>query len=152
MMAKKRKNGRKIATQKSQKSNVRSFFRLIWAVIRNKEDTKGQFTKITFVLLMSYLLNIAAFSLGFLGLFGLGLIGCKAFRWNWTSVSLWPQYIITIVIALPICALILLFAIVLRGFANEIEREEDKNYIVAIFSGVVSFAALVVALVALFRE
>jgi hypothetical protein len=36
--------------------------------------------------------------------------------------------------------------------AKEIETEKDRNYIISVFSGIVSFAALIVALVALFKE
>ena len=35
--------------------------------------------------------------------------------------------------------------------AKEIETEKDRNYIISVFSGIVSFAALIVALVALFK-
>ena len=35
--------------------------------------------------------------------------------------------------------------------AREIEKEKDRDYVVAVFSGIVSFAALIVALVALFK-
>ena len=34
---------------------------------------------------------------------------------------------------------------------KEIETEKDRNYIISVFSGIVSFAALIVALVALFK-
>ena len=35
---------------------------------------------------------------------------------------------------------------------NKIETEKDRNYIISVFSGIVSFAALIVALVVLFKE
>ena len=38
------------------------------------------------------------------------------------------------------------------NIAKEIETEKDRNYIISVFSGIVSFAALIVALVALFKE
>ena len=34
---------------------------------------------------------------------------------------------------------------------NEIDKEKDRNYIVDVFSAIVSFAALIVALVALLK-
>ena len=44
------------------------------------------------------------------------------------------------------------YCIIMWKAAKEIEREKDKNFIVSVFSGIVSFAALIVALVALFKE
>ena len=43
------------------------------------------------------------------------------------------------------------YAVLLWKAAKEIEIEKDKNYIVSVFSGLVSFAALIIALVALFQ-
>ena len=54
------------------------------------------------------------------------------------------------VIALLIISM-LLFC-VLFNIAKEISKEKDRNYIISVFSGTVSFAALIVALVALFKE
>lgn len=44
------------------------------------------------------------------------------------------------------------YCIIMWRAAKEIEQEKDKHFIVAVFSGIVSFAALIVALVALFKE
>ena len=40
---------------------------------------------------------------------------------------------------------------VLFNIAFELKKEQDRNYIISVFSGIVSFAALIVALVALFK-
>jgi hypothetical protein len=45
----------------------------------------------------------------------------------------------------------LTFALLLRASANEFDKEKDRNYIISVFSGIVSFVALIVALVALFK-
>ena len=57
-------------------------------------------------------------------------------------------YIFNYVIATPTS---LMLALIIRGIANEIGREKDKNYIFTAFSGIVGFVALIVALVALFK-
>ena len=43
------------------------------------------------------------------------------------------------------------YSLVLWRAAKEVNTEKDRNYIIALFSGVVSFAALIVALVALVK-
>ena len=40
---------------------------------------------------------------------------------------------------------------ILFNIAREIKKEKDRNYIISVFSGIVSFAALIVALVALIK-
>ena len=46
---------------------------------------------------------------------------------------------------------LVLYSFLLWKSAKEIETEKDRNYIISVFSGIVSFAALIVALVALFK-
>jgi len=59
--------------------------------------------------------------------------------------------ILTIFEFLSLIVLIGLYSHLLWGAAKEIEKEKDKNFVVSIFSGVVGFVALIVALIALFR-
>ncbi len=47
---------------------------------------------------------------------------------------------------------VVLLIVVLLISAFEIFKEKDKNYIVAIFSGIVSFVALIIAFIALFQD
>ena len=46
---------------------------------------------------------------------------------------------------------LVLYSFLLWKSAKEVETEKDRNYIISVFSGIVSFAALIVALVALFK-
>ena len=58
------------------------------------------------------------------------------------------QYLFSYII---LAVLFPMLSLIMRGIANEIGREKDKNYIIAAFSGIVSFVALIVALIALFK-
>jgi len=44
--------------------------------------------------------------------------------------------------------LLFLVSVMFRGAANDMKKEKDRNYIVDLFAGVVSFVALIVSLVA----
>ena len=44
-----------------------------------------------------------------------------------------------------------MFSLIFRAAANEMAKEKDRDYVVAVFSGIVSFAALIIALVALLK-
>lgn len=46
----------------------------------------------------------------------------------------------------------LLIALFFRASANEIKAEKERNYIIALFSGIVSFVALIIALIAIFND
>ena len=60
---------------------------------------------------------------------------------------------IALIGALSIACVFVIFLLswILWKSAKEIETEKDRNYIISVFSGIVSFAALIVALVALFK-
>ena len=139
-------------SNKPQKQKIKNFFwRNIWAVIANKEDTDGQYTKATLIGLMSGALNTMAIILCLLALSGVCGTIYQAYIADWSTVNLIFSNVIAFVVLLLFCVVALIFALVLRGFANEIGRETDKNYIVSVFSGLTGFVALIVALIALFK-
>ena len=62
-----------------------------------------------------------------------------------TAISLSILIVVVIIISF-------LIALLFRASANEIKAENDRNYIVSMFSGLVSFVALIIALVALLND
>ena len=74
--------------------------------------------------------------------------------WNtfsWSSVTESISSIIVLLFMLIIVVTVALYSILLWKSAKEVEAETDRNYVISMFSGVVSFAALIVALVALLK-
>ena len=69
----------------------------------------------------------------------------------WNNVGNFTTNIISIAIIVVIGVAIGVYSFFLWKSAKEIEAEKDRNYIISVFSGIVSFAALIVALVALFK-
>lgn len=61
------------------------------------------------------------------------------------------ENILVIMVEIFLGTVLFLFSIMLWKSAKEIQFSRDRNYIISVFSGIVSFAALVVALVALFK-
>lgn len=99
-------------------------------------------------------------SLAFRGVAILGWIVAFAMivaTWNifitleWLTLIEVIKNIMIIVVGLALFLMIFLYSLLLWKAAKEIEKEKDRNYIIAVFSGIVSFAALIVALVALFK-
>ena len=73
----------------------------------------------------------------------------KSFVWN--EMNTVVGNVFSIAFAAALFVVLVLYAFLLWKSAKEIETEKDRNYIISVFSGIVSFAALIVALVALFK-
>ena len=70
---------------------------------------------------------------------------------KWDSFDSGLTSVVTLLFILGIMVIIGLYSILLWKSAKEVEAETDRNYVISMFSGVVSFAALIVALVALVK-
>ena len=70
---------------------------------------------------------------------------------SWSTFPAVAENIFQIIYTIAIIVMLILYPLMLWKSAKEIETEKDRNYIVSVFSGIVSFAALIVALVALFK-
>ncbi len=127
------------------------FWRAVWLIIRGKGSENSSFA----TALLSGLLSI-----GFNILFGLSIFVLAAAICATVKLSFgmaWEcAYIFNNVVALAfmalICILLFLISIMFRGAANDIKCEKDRNYVVALFSGIVSFVALIVAIMALLKD
>lgn len=100
-------------------------------------------------------LIIAFYGLSILGWIFVVAISIGVFNvWNtfsWSNATECISSIIILLLMLGIAATVALYSILLWKSAKEVEAETDRNYIISMFSGVVSFAALIVALVALVK-
>lgn len=90
-----------------------------------------------------------------LGYLFCGLLAYSLFKFcrtaMWSGAETIIGNIITIGFIAVICVMVGLFAYRLEGAADEIKKERDKYYIVSIFSGLVGFVALVIAVIALLK-
>ncbi len=137
--------------EETEEQQKESFWKIVYYIIFNKKPMNGTMTAGVFSLMVSSFFNILAL-LG-IGTVLLGIVGIVLFFINaqWTQDRILGNVLGIIAIVFTIC-MIALFSLVLRGSANEMSIEKDRNYIVAVFSGVVSLVALVIALIALFQD
>ena len=114
---------------------------------QSKTFTSGMFSMSVFVILRVIAL------LGWIIAFALLLGSINTFiEMSWNDFSTISRNIFQIIYSITITVLLVLYPLMLWKSAKEIETEKDRNYIISVFSGIVSFAALIVALVALFKE
>lgn len=122
----------------------------VYLLLFNKSETRG-LTNDIFAMLTSLLFK----GIGTLGVVfsPIIIIACLYFAYDldWTFDVVLNNliYLFAYTLIAGFAGLIFMFSVMLIGASREIQKEKDKNYIIAIFSGVVSFAALVVALIAL---
>ena len=114
---------------------------------KSKKFTSGMFSMLVFVILRL----IAC--LGWIIAFALLLGSINTFaEMSWSTFPAVAENIFQIIYTIAIIVMLILYPLMLWKSAKEIETEKDRNYIISVFSGIVSFAALIVALVALFKE
>lgn len=130
-------------------NNKPNFFKSIVLIMNGKKDTKDHMT----IGLMSIplVMLFKSFSiLGFISIFvGIYTIYKQVIVMPWSIGFKILENIIMIGIEVFSLFFLLTFSIIVWGASNEIEKSEDKYFVIAVFSGIVSFVALVVALVAL---
>ena len=113
---------------------------------KSKKFTSGMFSISVFVILRVIAL------LGWIIAFALLIGSINTFiEMSWNDFSTISGNIFQIIYSITITVLLVLYPLMLWKAAKEIETEKDRNYIISVFSGIVSIAALIVALVALFK-
>lgn len=138
-------------TKKKTHFKIGDIVRTIIAIIKGESDTKSQCTVGTF----SFLLFCLFKAIGFVGILG-------SAYWGFADIVAIVSYVVNgyddlrmlcgLVAALLFLGLVFIYSVIIWGAANEIEKENDKNFVLAVFSGVVSFAALIIALIPLLKE
>lgn len=124
--------------------SFKEFLYTIWCIITNKKQTNGTMASGMLGLLTSITFNTLAVFAILISIACIG--GIIYFAINGLLINI-----------IQFCVCILgsvfsaLFALILRASANEISVEKDRNYIVSLFSAIVGFAALVIALVSLLK-
>ena len=112
---------------------------------QSKNITSGMFSMLIFVILR--LVAFAGWLIAFLILLD-SIDICLAMSWiGWGIIG----NIFQIVYKAVIIIMMILYSLLLWRAAKEFETEKDRNYVISVFSGIVSFAALIVALIALFK-
>lgn len=116
---------------------------------KKASETKS-YTANTFAALSGLIFRGAAWiGMIFTWLFGIAGVAYLVML-DWKNVNVFTVVSSAFLIA-TILLLIFCLSILLLKSAKEIEGEKDRQFVVAVFSAIVSFTALVVALLALFK-
>ena len=148
--AQKNEDANNCTCKTKEKKSFKKYIQLIYFIVFNKKQSNGTMTSGLFSLFLSGIFNVLAI-LGIIVSF-FGVISTVSFvagsEWSRGNIANNISVISWLIATTIVTAA---FALVFRASANELSNEQDRNYIISVFSGIVSFAALIVALVALFK-
>ena len=137
--------------RKKEKITLKDIWREIVAILCNKRNADGTMTTSAFAMMNYIVFGVASvLSLAVSGA-SIAVLVVMLADMVWTGWEIWKN-IVTIFILIVMMVIALFFFILFRGVSNEMQQEEDKSFLLSVFSGIVSFAALIVALISLLRE
>ena len=134
-----------------KKSKWKTFWSNIWHITINDTKGKSNFLPSSLTAIIQFLFNVSCIFLLCVSPSILCFGGRRVYDWvNGVQTDIVGN-IIFIIFCIGLFLMFALVGLVFRGIANEIGREKDKQYIISVFSSFTGLAALIVALVALFK-
>ena len=133
--------------QPKKKKNI---VKAILDVIFNKNKADGMFLSETMIMLIQGIFNYLAVLFVILAI-GVTYIGIGMVVLLVQEKTFIKELFIASMACFACTPISFMMAIVMRAIANDVKNEKDKNYLVAILSSIIGIAALIVALIALFK-
>lgn len=135
----------------SPKSKWKTFWYNVFHVVINDNKGKSNFLPSSLIAIIQTLFNAISFLLFCISPSILFFGGRRVYDWIVGAQTDIIGTIIFIIVCVVLFVMFALVALVFRGIANDIGREKDKHYIISVFSGLTGFAALIIAIIALFK-
>lgn len=127
---------------------IKQFFISIWSILAGKKNSEGHLSIGLLAVPLAVFLKMAA-SIGIIVSVYLIFQSLFLNHLAWTNLSVVVNSVLSIIITIAFVAAILLYSILMWGAADEIERSDEKDFIFAMFSSIVAFAALITSIIAL---
>ena len=122
--------------------------KVIWWILRNKKNTHERMTMAFMAIPIMFLFKIISI-VGFISVVGLiwsGISQGISMQWDVNSII---DNVLSL--SLLVWGIIMVFfcSLIMWGVASEIEKTEDKHFLAAVFSGIISLAALIISIIAI---
>lgn len=127
------------------------FWKAVWLIIRGKGSSDSRFATALLAGMLAMCFNALSWLGAFIFVIAISITIQQGVSMNWNCVHIFGN-VVALAFETLICMLLFLIAIIFRGAANDIKQEKDRDYVVALFSGIVSFVALIVSYIALIKE
>lgn len=140
----------KAQDERPDKKTKTRFFPAIWKIIKGEKSEDGRFLSAPFAIIINALFRTIAI-FGILGITLLIIATVYALgQVSWQGWSI-ASNIVCILCVLGTSIIVFLYMLMFWGAANDVQHEKDKNYVISVFSGLISLAALIVAIIALYK-
>lgn len=136
----------------NNESETISFFEAAKHIIRNDSDTNGNLMSNSLALFLSFAFKGLAVITYLFSLVIFYTISYFSVQANWNSISIFSTNVFVVLFLLIVATFALLLCLLFWGMSNEIERERDRHYIVAVFAGIATFVAMVATIVTLILQ
>lgn len=142
-----------VEVKKEDKSTEKiCFCKVVWGIIRNKRDTEGVILSDGMATVLSVFFILLGYGLLLLAVVIFAFVFLFAIIQSWLSLSDIIRNILGLLIILILSFSSLVFGVAMIGAGHEIDQEEDRNYIADVFSGITGFVALIIAIIALYKQ
>lgn len=132
------------ANSEEQPKEKIGLWKTIWHIIINKKEPQKAYTAYLMGSILSFILNITAIlSLLFLAFIIAFIV--------YLCVHNQMHLVLGVIFGILYSFAFFIIGLICRACANEMSQEHNRDYIVAAFSGIIGFAALIVAIVALLK-
>lgn len=136
-------------TEENTKGKKNLFVNIL-RILRGDKSKDGRLLAAPFVFLIQCIFRMTTIiGVLLLILFDVGFVKYLISS-QWQGIVIFTNILLILFVILASAA-VLLFMVLFWGAANDVEREKDYNYVVSVFSGLVSLAALIVAIIALHK-
>ena len=125
-------------------------FPAIFSILSGKGSKNGAFTAAPFAWIVSFIYRAIAV-LGTVGIVALDVEFVKIIKINVVQGLSVIGVIIFVIVVAFISFTAFCCMVIFLGASDDIKKEQDKNYIMSVFSGMMSVAALIVAIAALVK-
>ena len=136
--------------EKKDKKQKFKFLKTIGQIITGKYDTDEDENAFTMATLTSLIVNGLAIVLLFGSLVVVGVSIIELIKSPWTQDVILTN-IAAVIMTIVVLVIGLFLPLILRVLALGVQKEKDKHYVLAMFSGMTGFVALIISLVALFK-
>ncbi len=140
----------KFLSESTENEKKTRFFPAIGRIIKGEKSKDGRFLSAPFAEIISVIFRgIAIFGIIAVILYDIATVmALLQVSWHGWNIAI---NILGILVAIAISITVFLYMIIFWGAANDVKHEKDKNIVISVFSGLVSVAALIVAIIALYK-
>ncbi len=128
----------------------RSVFKAIWSILKGEKSEDGRYLSAPYIFIIVILYRIIAIA----GLVMLIPYTITSFNYiaslHWSNDVLLTNIVILFILLL-VFVIVFLYMVLFWGAANDMENEKDKDYVMNVFTGMVSIAALVISIITISR-